>query len=85
MKIRESCQPEQAIEPGEQSLNSLSTENSVESTQDFFVPVKKDAKKDSSKEKQSQELIAIMKQLVEKDPMADFLKYAKRAGRTKQA
>ncbi len=77
VKTRESCQPEQAIEPGEQSFNSSATENSVESTQDFFVPVKKDAKKDSSKDKQSQELIAIMKQLVEKDPMADFLKYAK--------
>eukprot|EP00794_Sanderia_malayensis_P006289 gene6289-7011_t len=77
VKTRESCQPDQAIEPGEQSLNSSVSGNSIDSQEDFFVPVKKDAKKNSSKEKQSQELLEIMKQLVQKDPMADFLKYAR--------
>ena len=79
VKTRESCQPEQAIEPREQSLGSSSdkSESSADPTQDLFVPVKKAVKKTSSREKHSQDMVEIMKQLVEKDPMKDCLKYVR--------
>ena len=73
VKIRESCQPEQAIEPGQQSLGSLAekSERSADAAQDLFVPVKKAVKKTSSKGKHSKDMGEIMKKLVEKDPMID--------------
>ena len=76
VKTRESCQPEQAIEPGEQSSDSPNQSlNLDDSAQDFFIPVKKDARKSSHKEKQSQEILDLVQKIAEKDPMNDFLTF----------
>ena len=79
MNTRENCQPEQAIAPGEQSLGSSSdkSESPADPTQDLYVPVRKAVKKTSSGEKHSQNMVEIMKQLLEKDPMKDFFKYVR--------
>ncbi len=73
MKTRESCQPEQAIELGEQSSDSPNQAlNLGEFAQDFFIAVKKDAKKSSRREKQSQGILDLVKKIAKKDSRNDF-------------
>lgn len=83
VKTRDSCQPDQAIEPSADN----SSDNSLPSTsgsQELFVPIPSKKRK-TSKEKQFSELIGLMKDLVEKDPMKEFLEYAKEeAEKTRQ-
>ena len=76
VKTRESCQPEQAIEPSERSFDSTSEcVAPAESTPEFFIPVMKGTKKSPPKEQQFKEMLGLMKNIAEKDPMSDFLKF----------
>ena len=80
VKTRDSCQPGQAIEPREETDDISNSSTSAASFQnenkDYFVPSKKPCKK-PSKENQFQELLGVMKALIEKDPLQDFLKFAR--------
>ena len=79
VKTRDSCQPEQAIEPsseGEVHRSSTSSPETLESevSGNLFVPLKiKKAKKESH----MNEVVGMLKTLVEKDPMQDFIAFAK--------
>ena len=88
VKTRDSCQPEQAIEPSSQR-NETSSESNSPSLQaqypsepgsacdspDLFVPVKKTKKVKS--ENQLQEVVGMLKKVIEQDPMKAFLEFAK--------
>ena len=81
---RESCQPEQAIEPSatatsaeqpqQPSADSPATTSS--DSQEFFVPVPGKRRK-TRKEGQFHDLMEMMKTVVDKDPMSDFLAFAR--------
>ncbi len=80
VKTRDSCQREQAIEPSGENddLTNPSTNSASfqDENNDYFVPTKKPCKK-PSKDSQFQELMGVMKTLVEKDPLQDFLTFAR--------
>ncbi len=92
VKTRDSCQPEQAIEPsaetnGVTSLESSSTSlgpsspahlaviRSSQKTQYFFVPVK--LCKKGKNEGMLQEVVEMIKKVVDQDPMKEFLQFAR--------
>ncbi len=83
VKTRDSCQPEQAIEPSSKlnetsesnSPGQHSSEPSACDSPDLFVPVKK-SKKDKS-ENQLQGVVRMLQRVVEQDPMKEFLQFAK--------
>jgi len=75
VKTRDSCQPDQAIEPSANVL-TVDSPSSSSGSQDWFVPIPLKRRK-TSKEKQFGELIGLMKDLAEKNPMKEFLEYAR--------
>ena len=70
-KTRDSCQPDQASEPSANVL-TVDSPSSSSGSQDWFVPIPSKRRK-TSKEKQFGELIGLMKDLAEKNPMKEFL------------
>ena len=80
IKTRDSCQPERAIEPSADSATSSEGQTSTESEENVPVPStrsnKRNKKKDNNSEAMSQ-MVEIMKEMVEKDPMKDFLQLLK--------
>ena len=80
IKTRDSCQPERAIEPSANSATSSKGQTSTESEENGPVSSmrsnKRNKKKDSNSEAMSQ-MVEIMKEMVEKDPMEDFLQLLK--------
>ena len=84
VKTRDSCQPEQPIEPSQKmnEASSVSISNTPASepgsssdSPDFFVPLKKTKK--VSNVAQMQEVIGMLKKVVEDDPMKAFLEFAR--------
>lgn len=90
VKTRDSCQPEQAIEPSAHQFvrnenqggtltgtEDNSTENeSTDTNQNLFVPTKRQKRK-SSREEPICEAIKLMKTLVEKDPSKELIAFMK--------
>ena len=88
VKTRDSCQPEQAIEPSSQvsETSSLSQRPSPETSSEteftgseqnspeLFVPVKQSKK---AKENMLQEVVGLIKKVVQKDQMKEFLEFAR--------
>lgn len=88
VKTRDSCQPEQSIEPSavlNSSVDKLGNSGSsssllgdsaseCETEKSLFVPVKRPRKK---KEDNAKELLDIMKKMSEKDPMKEYLEFAR--------
>lgn len=81
VKTRDSCQPEQAIEPSnERELPQSSTSSTSPETigsdvsANLFVPLKI---KKAKKENHMNEVVGMLKNLVDKDPMKDFIAFAK--------
>ncbi len=85
VKTRDSCQPEQAIEPSAQGSETSSLQSqrpsperseqtdltgSVENSPEFFVPVKQSKK---AKENMLQEVVGMLKKVVQRDPMKEVL------------
>ena len=81
VKTRDSCQPEQAIEPFAESQSepaacNSSTPNSSESSEDLFVPIKRAGKKRKG-DGAFKEIIDVVKSMTEKDPMKEYLEFAR--------
>ena len=89
VKTRDSCQPEQAIEPSSKLNETLSESNSsglqaqhsaepgfALDSPDLFVPIKKGKKVKTKSENQLQEVVGMLKRVVEQDPMKAFLEFA---------
>ncbi|XP_065054393.1 uncharacterized protein LOC135683145 [Rhopilema esculentum] len=83
VKTRESCQPEQAIEPSaiaqsdaQSPIPCGASPATSSDSQELFVPVPAKRRK-TRKEGQFHDLMEMMNKLVEKDPMSDFLAFAR--------
>ena len=84
VKTQDSCQPEQAIEPSfEQSQPNTTidpfleeSEPEDESDTNLFVPVKNASRK-RKKEDIQKEIIEMMKKVSEKDPMKEYIEFAR--------
>ena len=77
MKTRDSCQPEQAIEPYSTApADSPSTSSPSSEKQEFFVPVPGKRKK-TKKENQVNELMTMMRTVVDQHPLKDFIAFAR--------
>ncbi len=89
VKTRDSCQPEQAIDSSAQGSETSSLQSqrpsperspqtdltgSVENSPEFFVPVKQSKK---AKENMLQEVVGMLKKVVQRDPMKEFLEFAR--------
>ena len=75
-----SCQPEQAIDPFESTNTSgdFSKDSSLTSDEkEFFIPTKKESKKANKSGDNFQELLGMIKTVLEKDPVSEFLKFAR--------
>lgn len=82
VKTRDSCQPELAREPSmnqavdEASLSSLPDDSPESDTSPpLFVPIKKTSKKKGKGS--TDEVVDMLRTLVENDPLKEFLKFAK--------
>ncbi len=84
VKTRDSCKPEQAIEPSSvQSQPNATTdpflggsEPEDESEKNLFVPVKNASRKRKKQDIQK-EMLEMMKKAFEKDPMKDYIQFAR--------
>ena len=85
VKTRDSCQPEQAIEPDNEvsyiednsSISELAATSSTSSESPaFFVPTKKTSKVKARKDAIFNEMMEMMKTVVNNDPMRNYLEYA---------
>ena len=84
VKTRDSCQPEQAIEPSSVQLKAGTTVNPFleeseredESGKNLFVPVKNVSRK-RKKEDAQKEMLEVMKKALEKDPMKEYIQFAR--------
>ena len=79
VKTRDSCKLEKAIEPMATSFSQELSEGSLESPTrsiSFFVP-KVNSSKKKQKEDQLNKLLGIVRKMEEKNPMSEFLEYAK--------
>eukprot|EP00112_Aurelia_sp_Birch-Aquarium-sp1_P026107 Seg9047.2 transcript_id=Seg9047.2/GoldUCD/mRNA.D3Y31 product="hypothetical protein" protein_id=Seg9047.2/GoldUCD/D3Y31 len=79
VKIRDSCQPEQAIEPSivdsEKDMTSSSSASTSTISDDFFVSSKKASRKRKTQDTLS-ESVEIFKTVIQNDPMKDFIAFA---------
>ena len=79
MKTRDSCQPDQAIEPFASHHTSpcaSSPTGTTSDSQEFFVPVQAKRRK-TKKEIQFDEWRVMMKSIADRNPMSEFLSVAK--------
>ena len=81
IKTRDSCQPEQAIEPSAaddtSSLQSSSIDGlSANPAEELFVPQKKAGKKRKNEDALN-DIIGVVKTLVENDPIKEYLQFAR--------
>lgn len=81
VKTRDSCQPEQAIEPSadlqsEATACNGSKNSSSGSSEDMFVPIKRAGKKRKGDEA-FKEIIDVVKSMIDKDPMKEYLEFAR--------
>ena len=81
VKTRDSCQPEQAIEPSANAPSTSSADGSSPDTSsatgdEMFVPVKQPRKKPKS-DNAVAEIMVTLKNFIENDPMKDFLQFAR--------
>ncbi|XP_065052177.1 uncharacterized protein LOC135681566 isoform X2 [Rhopilema esculentum] len=80
VKTRDSCQPEQAIEPsaGTPSPQDDSPESSasVHSNENMYVPINRSGKKRKNDEV-LHEILGVVKNMLEKDPMKDYVQFAR--------
>ena len=79
VKTRNSCQPEQAIEPSivdsEKDMASSSSASTSTISDDFFVPSKKASRKRKTQDILS-EAVDMFKTIIQNDPMKDFIAFA---------
>ena len=77
VKTRDSCQPEQAIEPSLcATVDSPSSSSTSSDQQGLFVPMQGKRKK-PKKESQFGELINMMKSSMNQNPVTEFINYAR--------
>ena len=85
VKTRDSCQPEQAIEPDNEvsyiednsSISELAATSSTSSESPaFFLPTKKTSKVKARKDAIFNDMLEIMKTVVNNDPIRNYLEYA---------
>ena len=79
VKTRDSCQPDQAIEPFASHHTSPCASSSTGTTsdsQEFFVPVQAKRRK-TKKESQFDEWRVMMKSIADRNPMSEFINFAK--------
>ena len=79
VKTRDSCQPEQAIEPSildsEKEMASSSSASTSTLSDDLFVPSKKASRKRKTRYTLS-EAVDMFKTIIQNDPMKDFIAFA---------
>ena len=80
VKTRHSCQPEQAIEPSatpEQSTSSDASENVANEQAELYLPTRKQTKKKNSMESSFNEVVGMLKTMIENDPMKEYIAFAR--------
>ena len=80
VKTCHSCQPQQAIEPSatsEQSTNSDAAENVSSEQAELYVPKRKQVKMKSSMESSFNEVVGMLRTMIENDPMKEYVAFAR--------
>ena len=83
VKTRDSCQPEQAIEPSTAATTESSSPDlspPISGEESMFTPIRI-PKKSGRKEDPIKEVVGMVKELVQQDPMKDFLEFAREEAR----
>ena len=79
VKTRDSCQPEQAIEPSAHSEGSSphsDSDRKEEKVQKLYVPLRKKTRKDDMKTSMDN-VMGMMKIMIEENPVKDFIAFAR--------